>query len=76
MIDIKQVADRADMIVNSYAFTREDDRVRVLNLNRTDKAVVMDAMGNVLEASMDDIEIQIVKSYWRKNGELLEDIHA
>ena len=32
MPDIKTIADKADVIVNGYAFTREDDRIRVLNL--------------------------------------------
>ena len=34
MVDVKQVADAADMIVNGYAFTRCAEGFRVLNLNR------------------------------------------
>ncbi len=41
MPDIKTIADKADVIVNGYAFIREDCRVRVLNLNNPDKAVVI-----------------------------------
>ena len=33
----------------------------------------MEKSGEVLETSMDDIEIQIVKTYWGKNKELLEE---
>ena len=33
MVDVKQVADAADMIVNGYAFTRCTEGFRVLNLN-------------------------------------------
>ncbi len=33
MEKIKEIADRADMIVNGYAFTRENDQIRILNLN-------------------------------------------
>ena len=40
MVDVKQVADAADMIVNGYAFTRCAEGFRVLNLNRPDRAVV------------------------------------
>lgn len=40
MVDVKQVADAADMIVNGYAFTRCTEGFRVLNLNRPDRAVV------------------------------------
>jgi len=32
MPDIKTVADKADVIINGYAFTRESDRIHVLNL--------------------------------------------
>ena len=72
MIDVIEVADMADMIINGYAFTKENDFIRVLNLNNSDKAVIIDKFGDVLETSMDDIEIQIVKTYWNKNKALLE----
>ena len=42
MIDIMTVADKADMIINGYAFTKENDFIRILNLNNPDKAVVID----------------------------------
>ena len=44
MVDVKQVADAADMIVNGYAFTRCAEGFRVLNLNRPDRAVVFQVM--------------------------------
>ena len=40
MPDIKTIADKADIIINGYAFTRKDDGIHVLNLNSPDKAVV------------------------------------
>ena len=73
MVDVMEVADKADMIINGYAFTKESDFIKVLNLNNPEKAVMIDKTGDVLETSMDDIEIQIVKRYWDKNKELLED---
>lgn len=73
MIDVMQVADGADMIINGYAFTQTDNCIRVLNLNNPERAVIMEKSGEVLETSMDDIEIQIVKTYWGKNKELLEE---
>lgn len=72
MTDVMKVADNADMIVNGYAYTKENDYIKVLNLNNMEKAVVINSLGDVLETSMDDIEIQIVKTYWNKNRELLE----
>lgn len=67
MIDVMEVADNADMIVNGYAYTKEKDFIKVLNLNNIEKAVVINKSGDVLETSMDDIEIQIVKTYWDRN---------
>lgn len=32
-LNIKEIADRADMIINGYAFTKAGEYVRVLNLN-------------------------------------------
>lgn len=31
MDKIREIADRADMIVSGYAFTREDCQIRILN---------------------------------------------
>lgn len=37
-LDIKNVADKADMIINGYAFTQENKYIRVLNLNQLNHA--------------------------------------
>lgn len=76
MISIKEIADKADMIVNGYAFTRENNFIKVLNLNNPDKALVMTEAGKVLETTMDDIEIQIVVDYWESDREYMEEIDA
>lgn len=73
MADIKQVADAADMIVNGYAFTRCPEGYRVLNLNRPDKAAVFSSTGDVLETSMDDIEVRIAGDYLEKNRRFVEE---
>lgn len=73
MNNILEVADRADMIVNGYAFTKDDENVRVLNLNNHEKSVYLDKSGNVLQTSMDDIEIGIVKKYYENNKALMEE---
>ena len=54
-------------------FRRCPEGFRVLNLNRPDRAVVFSPAAEVLETSMDDIEIQIVRGYLEKNRALLED---
>ena len=73
MIDIKNIADKADMIINGYSFTKCDEGYQVLNLNKPSNAVVLSVSGDVLETSMDDIEIEIVKDYYKKNRELMEE---
>ena len=74
--EIKEIADKADMIVNGYAFTRENDQIRILNLNNLDKALVISEDGKVLETTMDDIEIRIVLDYWNSDREFMEDEDA
>lgn len=73
MIDIKEIADKADMIVSGYAFTKCDMGYRVLNLNRPDKAVVFSKNCEVIETTMDDIEIAIVKKYLSNSRKYMED---
>lgn len=73
MLDIKTIADKADVIVNGYAFTKEDDFIRVLNLNCPSKAVVFNFNGEVLETTMDDIELSIAIRYLQQNLKYMED---
>lgn len=73
MANINQVADAADMIVNGYAFTRCPEGYRVLNLNRPERAVVFSKNGDVLETSMDDIEVRIAGDYLEKNRRFVEE---
>ena len=73
MVDVKQVADAADMIVNGYAFTHCTEGFRVLNLNHPDHAVVFSDSGKVLETSMDDIEVRIAGDYLKKNRKFMEE---
>ena len=76
MEKLKEIADRADMIVSGYAFTKDGTQIRVLNLNNPEKALVISEDGKVLETTMDDIEIRIVLDYWDINREFMEDINA
>ena len=73
MPDIKTIADKADVIINGYAFTRNEDLIQVLNLNSPDKAVVFSAVGQVLETTMDDIELSIASRYLQQNLKYMED---
>ena len=73
MIDIIKVADEADLIVNGYAFTKSEEGYRVLNLNNPEQALVLSEDGEAVETTMDDIEIEIVKDYYKKNKKYMED---
>lgn len=73
MRNIIEIADAADMIVNGYAFTKDGENIRVLNLNNPKKAAYLNKNGDVLETSMDDIELDIVSEYYQKNRECMED---
>ncbi len=73
MPDIKAVADKADIIVNGYAFTRNGEYIQVLNLNCPNKAVVYGTDGDVLETTMDDIELSIASRYLQQNKKYMED---
>ena len=73
MPDIKNVADKADVIINGYAFTRNEDRIQVLNLNSPNKAAVFSSDGQMLETTMDDIELSIASRYLQQNLKYMED---
>ena len=68
---IDEIAQNANFIVNGYAFTCENEKVRVINLNNMDKATVLNMSGEVLMTSMDDIEISIVQKYWERNKQFV-----
>lgn len=73
MCNVLEVADKADVIVNGYAFTRNGKNVKVLNLNHVGRAAVLSKDGEVLETSMDDIELDIVLDYYKKNRRYMEE---
>lgn len=75
--EVKKTCSTADMIVCGYAFTRtEDSNVRVLDLREPHHALLLSEQGEVLETSMDDVELSIVKDYWEKNKKYMEVSYA
>ena len=73
MCNIMDVADAAEVIVNGYAFTKAGENVKVLNLNRPEKAAYLSQAGEVLETSMDDVELDIVLEYYQKNRKYMAE---
>lgn len=74
MTDVTKIADNADMVVNGYAFSRREDGIQVLNLNNPDRASLLSLDGQLLETSMDDIEIRIVQDYYQRNRQFMEAV--
>ena len=74
--EAEEYIDLVPILENLYidpdAFTKSGDYIRVLNLNRPNKALVFDYNQEVIETSMDDIEIQIVFDNYNKNKKYME----
>ena len=71
-LDIKDIADKADMIINGYAFTRDGEYIRILNLEHINHAAVI-FNNKIIETNMDDIEARIVLDYYNSNKQFMED---
>ena len=75
-LNLREIADRADMIVRGYAFTKRDGNISVINLNKPSSALYMTAQGKLLESNMDEIEQAIVLKIWENDAEYMEAAHA
>ena len=59
-LSVKDVADNANMIINGYAYTKDGDYIRVLNLNCLNDAAVI-YKDEIVETNMDDIVNSIIQ---------------
>jgi len=74
---LTEIAEKADIIVAGYAFTRDDEGyIRILNLEKPDEALVLQDDGTMVETTMDDINVLKLQAYYLKNKEFLEAEHA
>ena len=70
---IQEIADKAEMIVAGYAFTKKSpDFVQVLNLYNPEEACLLQSDGKMVETTMDDISILKVQACYLKNKEFME----
>jgi len=67
----REIADSADLIVNGYAFEKIGDKVRAVNM-RTGKAAVFANGGEMIETSMDDLDVSLALKYLRENARFME----
>ena len=72
MVNIKKVADDAEVIIDGYAFSRFEGGYRVLNLNAPTKATVFSKDGSVLETTMNDIELHIASKHLNSGRKYME----
>ena len=70
---IREIADKADMIIRGYAFTREDALIRILNLNDRESSMVIMSDGTMVETNMDEIEQALVLDIWQKDSKYMEE---
>lgn len=69
---IKTIADKADLIINGYAFLKNNNEVKVVNLNRIEKMAMVDMDGKVLNTTMDEIEVDVVLDYYNRNRKYID----
>ena len=70
---IREIADKADMIIRGYAFTREDALIRILNLNDRESSMVITPDGTMVETNMNEIEQALVLDIWQKDSKYMEE---
>ena len=70
---IREIADKADMIIRGYAFTRENALIRILNLNDRESSMVIMSDGTMVETNMDEIEQALVLDIWQKDSKYMEE---
>ena len=66
------IADNADIIVNNYAFKKNNNIINIINLMNL-KKIVISTDKEIIKTNMDDIEISIVLKYYQRNKKYLED---
>lgn len=69
---IKNIADNADVIISGYAFSKNDLGISVVNLNFPDSSAVFGKDDEMIETSMDDIELSIALDYLQKSKKYME----
>lgn len=73
---LEEIADNADMITRGYAFTKEDDLIRIFNLNDGKSSMLINTKGEMLASSMDDIGQVLALDIWARNKEYIEKIKS
>ena len=73
---VQEIADAASLIIDGYAMEVLDNGVRITNLHSPDHVSFLSPRGEVLETTMDDIELHIAMKYYEKARVYMEDDDA
>ena len=68
----KEIADQAEVIINGYAVIKNDIGMLVVNLNADNASAVFDRNDEMLETSMDDIDLASAHDYLIKSKKYME----
>lgn len=66
-----RVADLTDLIVGGYAMMQHELGFRIVNLN-SGNALIVSKDYNVLETSMEDLEVAVALDYLKLNRSFME----
>ncbi len=70
---IREIADKADMIIKGYAFTRNDEGlIQVIYLGDSASSMIITADGERVATNMDEIEQALVLDIWKKDSKYME----
>ena len=71
-LQLKEIADNADMIIANYSFTvMENGDIKILYLSNPDQSCVLNKDGDMIMSSMDDGRLALVQAYYLKNKDLI-----
>ncbi len=71
-MSVEQIADKADMIVDGYAFLTKGDYIEVIDLNDPEKRAIIQN-DEVVESIMDDSQDEIILECYNRNKDVLEE---
>ena len=76
MTNYHEIAASASVILNGYALQKVEKGIRVINIHKPTHAALFSNRGELLETSMDDIELHIAKNYYEKGLTYMEEENA
>ena len=71
MLDVKKLADEAEVIVQGYAFIPKGEGITIIDLHKTEHAAYF-YNDEIVETSMDEIEAFKVTKLYRNNVKYME----